>query len=188
MAEGDRLVLISDGIVEAADAEGRLFGFERVHKMLRSGGKRRRACRRGAELWAAGRYQRDLRNPGRRALPCSSMNESGDMITAPPAPPPEWRKQPGVLGNAHHGEHLGEVRRKPEGIDLLARVRCFDQHLNHQRDAARVDVIHLGKVQQNQLGRIPWAAPGRCPAPRPSRCWRYPPRSAGQLPDVRPGM
>jgi hypothetical protein len=36
LAQGDRLVLISDGIVEAADAEGRLFGFERVHKLLRS--------------------------------------------------------------------------------------------------------------------------------------------------------
>jgi serine phosphatase RsbU (regulator of sigma subunit) len=34
MAEGDRLVLISDGIVEATDAEGRLFGFERVHHLL----------------------------------------------------------------------------------------------------------------------------------------------------------
>jgi len=35
MAEGDRLVLMSDGIVEATDAEGRLFGFERVHDLLR---------------------------------------------------------------------------------------------------------------------------------------------------------
>jgi hypothetical protein len=37
MAEGDRLVLISDGVVEATDAEGRLFGFERVHQLLRTG-------------------------------------------------------------------------------------------------------------------------------------------------------
>ncbi len=36
LKEGDRLVLISDGIVEATDAEGRLFGFERVHEMLRT--------------------------------------------------------------------------------------------------------------------------------------------------------
>jgi hypothetical protein len=36
MAEGDRMVLISDGIVEATDAEGRLFGFERVHDLLRT--------------------------------------------------------------------------------------------------------------------------------------------------------
>ena len=34
--EGDKIVLISDGIVEAADAEGRLFGFERVHQLLRA--------------------------------------------------------------------------------------------------------------------------------------------------------
>jgi hypothetical protein len=38
MAEGDRLVLISDGIVEAADAAGQLFGFERVHELLRRAG------------------------------------------------------------------------------------------------------------------------------------------------------
>jgi Stage II sporulation protein E (SpoIIE) len=36
MAEGDRLVLISDGIVEATDVEGRLFGFERVHELMRT--------------------------------------------------------------------------------------------------------------------------------------------------------
>ena len=34
MAEGDRLVLMSDGIVEAMDADGHLFGFERVHELL----------------------------------------------------------------------------------------------------------------------------------------------------------
>jgi len=34
--DGDRLVLLSDGIVEATDPNGQLFGFERVHKLLRS--------------------------------------------------------------------------------------------------------------------------------------------------------
>ncbi|MGA8090053.1 MAG: PP2C family protein-serine/threonine phosphatase [Terracidiphilus sp.] len=34
---GDKLVLISDGIAEATDAEGHLFGFERVHGLLRTG-------------------------------------------------------------------------------------------------------------------------------------------------------
>jgi serine phosphatase RsbU (regulator of sigma subunit) len=34
LAESDRLVLISDGIVEATDADGCLFGFERVHQLL----------------------------------------------------------------------------------------------------------------------------------------------------------
>jgi Stage II sporulation protein E (SpoIIE) len=33
---GDRLMLMSDGIVEAADAGGRLFGFERVNELARS--------------------------------------------------------------------------------------------------------------------------------------------------------
>jgi serine phosphatase RsbU (regulator of sigma subunit) len=31
----DKLVLMSDGIAEATDAEGRLFGFERVHELVR---------------------------------------------------------------------------------------------------------------------------------------------------------
>ncbi|HEY6764434.1 MAG TPA: PP2C family protein-serine/threonine phosphatase [Candidatus Sulfotelmatobacter sp.] len=33
---GDRLVLISDGIIEATNAEGHLFGFERLHQLLRT--------------------------------------------------------------------------------------------------------------------------------------------------------
>jgi serine phosphatase RsbU (regulator of sigma subunit) len=33
---GDQLILMSDGIAEATDADGRLFGFERVHQLLRS--------------------------------------------------------------------------------------------------------------------------------------------------------
>jgi serine phosphatase RsbU (regulator of sigma subunit) len=36
LAEGDRLVLVSDGIAEARDAEGQLFGFERVEQLLQS--------------------------------------------------------------------------------------------------------------------------------------------------------
>jgi serine phosphatase RsbU (regulator of sigma subunit) len=32
----DKLVLMSDGIAEATDADGQLFGFERVHELLRS--------------------------------------------------------------------------------------------------------------------------------------------------------
>jgi hypothetical protein len=35
---GDRLVLMSDGIAEAMDASGRLFGFERVDALLRTAG------------------------------------------------------------------------------------------------------------------------------------------------------
>jgi serine phosphatase RsbU (regulator of sigma subunit) len=33
---GDRLVLISDGIAEAMDENGKLFGFERVHALVRT--------------------------------------------------------------------------------------------------------------------------------------------------------
>jgi Stage II sporulation protein E (SpoIIE) len=36
LAEGDRLMLLSDGIVEAMDAQGHLFGFDRVHELLRT--------------------------------------------------------------------------------------------------------------------------------------------------------
>jgi hypothetical protein len=36
LAEGDRLVLLSDGIAEATDADGHLFGFDRVEQLLRS--------------------------------------------------------------------------------------------------------------------------------------------------------
>ena len=35
LKQGDRLMLMSDGIAEATDANGRLFGFERVHELLR---------------------------------------------------------------------------------------------------------------------------------------------------------
>lgn len=35
ITEGDRLILISDGVVEATNAEGHLFGFDRVHELLR---------------------------------------------------------------------------------------------------------------------------------------------------------
>jgi hypothetical protein len=37
LAQGDRLMLVSDGIVEAMDAEGQLFGFDRVQELLRMG-------------------------------------------------------------------------------------------------------------------------------------------------------
>ena len=35
--ERDRLVLISDGIVEATDADGKMFGYERIHELLKTG-------------------------------------------------------------------------------------------------------------------------------------------------------
>ena len=37
LAEGDALMLMTDGVAEAQDAEGRLFGFDRIADMLRNG-------------------------------------------------------------------------------------------------------------------------------------------------------
>ena len=37
LAQGDRLVLVSDGIAEATDADRQLFGFDRVQELLQSG-------------------------------------------------------------------------------------------------------------------------------------------------------
>jgi hypothetical protein len=37
LGEGDSLILITDGVVEAQDAEGHLFGFERIGKLLQDG-------------------------------------------------------------------------------------------------------------------------------------------------------
>jgi serine phosphatase RsbU (regulator of sigma subunit) len=36
LKDGDKLVLMSDGIAEATDADGHLFGFERVNELLRT--------------------------------------------------------------------------------------------------------------------------------------------------------
>jgi serine phosphatase RsbU (regulator of sigma subunit) len=36
LAEDDRLLLLSDGIAEATDADGRLFGFERIEQLLQA--------------------------------------------------------------------------------------------------------------------------------------------------------
>ena len=36
LTEGDRLILLSDGIAEAIDSNGQLFGFDRVHELLQT--------------------------------------------------------------------------------------------------------------------------------------------------------
>ena len=40
MASGDRIIVCSDGIIEASDADGELFGFERVADLLKMGCER----------------------------------------------------------------------------------------------------------------------------------------------------
>jgi serine phosphatase RsbU (regulator of sigma subunit) len=37
LRDGDKLLMMSDGVVEATNAEGQLFGFDRVRELLRSG-------------------------------------------------------------------------------------------------------------------------------------------------------
>jgi len=37
LAQGDSIMLMTDGVAEAQDAAGRLFGFDRIAEMLRSG-------------------------------------------------------------------------------------------------------------------------------------------------------
>ena len=36
LKQGDRLMLMSDGVAEATDHHGQLFGFERVHRLLQT--------------------------------------------------------------------------------------------------------------------------------------------------------
>ena len=63
-------------------------------------------------------------------------------------------KQPRILRNPDHGENLGEVRRQPERKNFLPGVRGLNQHLDHKRNAARIDVVHLGEIQKHELRRL----------------------------------
>ena len=67
LQENDRLVLASDGIVEAMDEQHRLFGFERLQELLQTQADRSGGGRRRAKLRPAGRHQRDRRDPHRGA-------------------------------------------------------------------------------------------------------------------------
>ena len=60
LAPGDRLILMSDGIAEAQNEHGELFGFERIHAMLRGARWDGGDCNRCAGVWPNGRYQRAL--------------------------------------------------------------------------------------------------------------------------------
>ena len=89
---------------------------------------------------------------GRKCFTMKGLSPAA--LKARPAPRPGPGKQARVLGDAHHGKDFGEVRRQAEGAHILPRVRGLDQQLDHQRDAARVDVIHVREVQQDELGGL----------------------------------
>ena len=62
--------------------------------------------------------------------------------------------QRGVLGDPDHGEDFFEVWAEPEAIDLLTLLACRDHHLDHQRDAAGIQVLHLREIQQDTLDAV----------------------------------
>ena len=72
---GDRLVLMSDGIAEAMNANGQLSGFKRVHELLRTMTAAAEVAGGGAELWAGGRHQRDLRGSDRGVKTCRGIRK-----------------------------------------------------------------------------------------------------------------
>jgi serine phosphatase RsbU (regulator of sigma subunit) len=67
LAEGDRLMLLSDGIVEAKDEDGQLFGFERVQELLRRGKSASEVAGAAQKVRARRRHQCDCSDPNRCA-------------------------------------------------------------------------------------------------------------------------
>src|SRR6185312_5438547 len=60
----------------------------------------------------------------------------------------------GVFGNAYHGEDLLEVRCKAEGLDGLAVFAGGNHHLNDECDAARIEILHLRKIEEDAFGAV----------------------------------
>ena len=54
-----------------------------------------------------------------------------------------------VFCDSHHGEDLLEVRGEAKGLDRLAAFVCRDHHLDHEGDAAGVEVFDLGEVEED---------------------------------------
>lgn len=54
LALDDRLTFYTDGLPEARNEKGELYGFERVEKLLVDGAASRGSCGSGEELWAGG--------------------------------------------------------------------------------------------------------------------------------------
>ena len=80
-SEGDTLVLMSDGIAEATDADGQLFGFDRVHELLRTDSPRPKWHGRAA-LRAGRRHQRHHRHPDCRAGASSGIDAPSSSFDA----------------------------------------------------------------------------------------------------------
>ncbi len=59
-----------------------------------------------------------------------------------------------VLSDADHGEDLLEVSREAEGVDFLARVGSFDHDLDDEGDAAGVDVVDFGEVEEDDVDLV----------------------------------
>src|SRR5260370_30309032 len=57
----------------------------------------------------------------------------------------------GVLGDADHGEDLGEVRGETADGDGLAGFAGLHEDLDDERDAGGVEVFHAFEVEQNML-------------------------------------
>jgi Stage II sporulation protein E (SpoIIE) len=60
MAESDRLLLLSDGVAEATNVKGELFGFERVLELVRTRPPGNSDCGSRADSRSGRRHQRDL--------------------------------------------------------------------------------------------------------------------------------
>jgi len=59
-----------------------------------------------------------------------------------------------IFGDADHGEDFDEVRREANGEDLLAGSFGFNEELDDEGDAAGVDVVDLGEIEQDELDAV----------------------------------
>jgi len=56
----------------------------------------------------------------------------------------------GVLRDAHHREYLLKMWREAKGADLLRGLVRFHHHLDHECDAAGVDIVDTAEVEKNR--------------------------------------
>ena len=77
--EGDKLVLMSDGIAEAMDERGQLFGFERVHALLRTATTASEVAKRRAILRPGRRHQCHFSDSDTGARACNGLSRFGPI-------------------------------------------------------------------------------------------------------------